>query len=347
MKSLIVDKNGTLSVRDIAKPVYGEYQALVKMVSCGICRGTDLKLIHGEFKGFDTYPAVLGHEGVGRVVEKGSQARHLKVGDLVLLPFLEGTTDGFHSAWGAFSEFAVVADSKSLLEDGKGPGAPEFSEAYYAQQVLPADIDIVAAPMIVTFREVLGACKRFNFRPNASIVVFGGGPVGLTFMTFAKLLGMGPVIAAVTSDAKVEEALQAGADYAFNSKKCDLITEVRNICKDGVDFSVDAVGKNEIINQSMELIAPYGHICCYGISPETDMHLDWSKAPYNWHLDFNQWPSKLDESESHQQIMNWIECGVLKPETYVTKVYGFEHILEAFEMIGQNSGLKKTIITFE
>ncbi|UKS28274.1 zinc-binding dehydrogenase [Paenibacillus sp. HWE-109] len=347
MKSLVVDKDGQLAIREIAKPVHGEYQALVKMVSCGICRGTDMKLIHGEFKGFDTYPAVLGHEGVGRVVETGARVRHLQVGDLVLLPFLEGVTDGVHSGWGAFSEYAVVGDSKSLLEDGKGPGYPEFSEAYYAQQRLPHDIDITVAPMIITFREVLSACKRFGFRPNASVVVFGAGPVGLTFITFAKLLGMGPIIASVTSDAKVEEALQAGAHYAFNSKQCDLTAAVRNICHNGVDFSVDAVGKNEIINQSMELLAPYGHICCYGISPETQMRLDWSKAPYNWHLDFIQWPSKLEESESHLQVMNWIACGVLKPEAFVSTVFDFDRILDAFELVGTNSGLKKTVITFK
>jgi threonine dehydrogenase-like Zn-dependent dehydrogenase len=347
MRSLIVDKEGKLSVQEIAKPSYGEYQALVRMVSCGICRGTDTKLIHREFKGFDTYPAALGHEGVGRVVEKGAQARHLQIGDLVLLPFLEGEIDGVHSGWGAFSEYAVVADSRAMVEDGKGPGDPAFSEAYFAQQVLPADIDTVSAPMIVTFREVLSACKRFGFRPNASLVVYGAGPVGLTFLTFAKLLGMGPVIASVTSDAKVEEALQAGADYAFNSKNCDIVAEVRKVCGNGVDFSVDAVGKNEIINQSMELLAPYGHICCYGISPETQMTLNWSKAPYNWHLDFIQWPSKLEESESHRQVMNWIACGVLKPEAFVSSVFGFDRILEAFELAGQGSGLRKTIITFD
>ncbi|MFD0696628.1 zinc-binding dehydrogenase [Paenibacillus sp. GCM10027628] len=347
MKSLVVDKDGQLAVRDIAKPAYGEYQALVKMVSCGICRGTDLKLIHGEFKGFDTYPAVLGHEGVGRVMETGARVRHLQVGDLVLLPFLESVTEGLHAGWGAFSEYAIVGDGQSLLEDGKGPGSPEFSEAYYAQQRLPHDIDTDVAPMIVTFREVLSACKRFGFRPNASLVVFGAGPVGLTFITFAKLLGMGPIIASVTSDVKVEEALLAGADYAFNSKKCDLTAEVRNVCHDGVDFAVDAVGKNEIINQSMELLAPYGHIGCYGISPETEMRLDWSKAPYNWHLDFIQWPSKLEESECHRQVMSWIECGVLKPEMFVSKVFEFDRILEAFEFVEQNSGQKKTVITFE
>ncbi|MFF2090615.1 zinc-binding dehydrogenase [Paenibacillus sp. NPDC058174] len=347
MKSLIVDKDGQLSVREIAKPSYGPYQALVKMVSCGICRGTDTKLIHGEFKGFDTYPAALGHEGVGRVVETGAKARNLKVGDLVLLPFLEGETDGIHSGWGAFSEYAVVGDSQSLLEDGKGPGSPEFSEAYYAQQKLPPDIDTTIAPMIVTFREVLSACKRFGFRPDASIVVIGAGPVGLAFITFAKLLGMGPVIAAVTSETKAEEAQQAGADYIVNSKVSDLTAEVRAICPDGVDFTVDAVGKNEIINQSMELLAPYGHICCYGISSETTMQLDWSKAPYNWHLDFNQWPSKLEESQSHRQVLSWMNSGALRAEQFISHVYGFDRILEAFEQAAQPGGMKKTIITFE
>jgi threonine dehydrogenase-like Zn-dependent dehydrogenase len=347
MKSLVVDREGKLSIQELSLPTIGEYQALVRMVSCGICRGTDTKLIHGEFKGFDSYPAALGHEGVGRVVDRGAKVRHLQLGDLVLLPFLEGEIDGIHSGWGAFSEFAVVADGRAMVEDGRGPGYPGFSEAYLAQQVLPADIDTVTAPMIVTFREVLSACRRFGFRPNASLVVFGAGPVGLTFLTYAKLLGMGPIIASVTSDSKVEEALAAGADYAFNSKTCDLASEVRKICKDGVDFSVDAVGKNEIINQSMQLIASYGHICCYGISPETQMTLDWSKAPYNWHLDFNQWPSKLEESESHRQVMSWIASGVLKPEAFVSSVFSFDRILEAFELADQGKGLRKTIITFE
>ena len=65
MKSLVVEEGGKLSFAELPQPGYGECQALVKLKSCGVCNGTDMKLIHGTFKNFDTYPAVLGHEGVG------------------------------------------------------------------------------------------------------------------------------------------------------------------------------------------------------------------------------------------------------------------------------------------
>ena len=68
-------------------PRYNECQALVKTIACGMC-GTDIKLIHRTFKGFpeSVYPIMLGHEGVGEVVEVGSKVKGLKVGDKVLLP---------------------------------------------------------------------------------------------------------------------------------------------------------------------------------------------------------------------------------------------------------------------
>lgn len=50
MKALSVDQNGKLEVCDVPKPVYGDCQALVKTLSCGVCNGTDMKLIHGSFK---------------------------------------------------------------------------------------------------------------------------------------------------------------------------------------------------------------------------------------------------------------------------------------------------------
>ena len=77
MKTLIVDKEGKLSVQEIPKPKYTENQALVKMIAGGVCNGTDTQLIHGDFKGVDSseYPLMLGHEGVGRVVEVGKIQR--------------------------------------------------------------------------------------------------------------------------------------------------------------------------------------------------------------------------------------------------------------------------------
>jgi len=346
LKSLIVDHKGRLSIQELPMPKMDDYKALVKMESCGVCNGTDMKLIHRNFKNFDTYPAVLGHEGVGRVVEKGKLVTGFEIGDLVLLPFLEEKEGEYYPGWGAFSEYAVVGDAKAMIRDGKGPGTPYFSESYFVQQVIPESVDPVGAAMIITFREVLSAMKRFGMGANKSLVVFGAGPVGMCFIKFAKLLGMGPVISFDVVDEKVKDALNIGADYAFNSTKHDVPGAVKDILPDLADFVVDAVGMNQLINQAMSLIKYNGKICCYGISPKLNMDLDWSQAPYNWSLDFVQWPSKKEESEAHSQIISWVQLGVLDPNDFISHVIPFDHVINAFEMVENREATKKIIIKF-
>lgn len=117
MKTLVVERDGRITVHEVNKPRYNEYQALVKTIACGMC-GTDIKLIHRTFKGFpeSVYPIMLGHEGVGEVVEVGSKVKGLKVGDKVLLPFVDPDPEnlpGLGSGWGALSEYAVVCDPKA------------------------------------------------------------------------------------------------------------------------------------------------------------------------------------------------------------------------------------------
>lgn len=350
MRTLVVDKEGQLSIREIPKPSYNECQALVKTLSCGVCNGTDSKLIHGNFKNFDTYPAILGHEGVGRVVEVGSKVTGLKVGDIVLLPFLEEEVDGLTPGWGAYSEYAIVGDAESYIANGWGEGTPQWSEGYLAQTVIkPTDkVDPIGASMIVTFREVLSAIRRFGFQPNENVLVLGAGPVGLCFVKFCKLLGLKTVIATDIMDEKVEAAKKAGADLAFNSTKVDINAEVKKLFPDGIDYIVDAVGINALINQAMEVVKYNGKICCYGISPKTGMDLDWSKAPYNWTLQFVQWPSKKEEGEAHAQIMAWINMGVLDPNDFISDVFDFENIIDAFTLVGERKpSTKKIVIKYE
>ena len=104
MKALSVDQNGKLEVCDVPKPVYGDCQALVKTLSCGVCNGTDMKLIHGSFKNMTHYPMLLGHEAVGQVIEKGKYVTSFEIGDIVLLPFLYGDVGKYSSGWGAYAE---------------------------------------------------------------------------------------------------------------------------------------------------------------------------------------------------------------------------------------------------
>lgn len=344
MKTLIVDKEGKLSIREIPKPKYNENQALVKMIACGICNGTDTKIIHGDFKGVDAsnYPLMLGHEGVGRVVEVGENVKSFKVGDVVLLPFVDPDEElygSIGSAWGAYSEYGVVCDPAAEWDN--------VPECAYAQTVVPADIDPVDSAMIITLREVLSAIRYFDIQKDKSVVVYGCGPVGLTFVKFLKLLGAGPVIAVDRHEEKLQDALKKGADVVLHAKECDVQTEVRNICPEGVDYVIDAIGNSDVIGAAMELICDRGNICCYGISANCNMQLDWSKAPYNWNLIFQQFPSKAEEGAVNERILFWIREGIIDLKEYISDYIPFEAVVEGFEKLADKKILKKAIVVYE
>ena len=103
MRSYVVYADGSKKiVRDMPIPKIGDYDALVKIESCGVCNGTDTKIIHGKFKGIDQYPVVLGHEGVGRVVEIGAKVKNYEIGDLVLMPYWADVPEGYSCGWGTY-----------------------------------------------------------------------------------------------------------------------------------------------------------------------------------------------------------------------------------------------------
>lgn len=343
MKTLVVNSNGQLEVIDIPIPKYTSKQALVKTISCGIC-GTDATIIQTGFKGFpkEKYPLMLGHEGVGRVVEIGSEVTSFKVGDIVLLPFNDADKKlygSLESAWGAFSEYGVIHD-KAAYQDGEVP------EAAFAQQIVPNDIASVDAAMLVTLREVYSTIKYFGINKEDRIVVFGSGPVAATFIKILSLIGVKTIIGIARSEEKRQLLLDNGAMIAFNSREDNIIEEIRRFFPNGVKYVLDAVGTAEIINQAMKLIEDRGEILCYGVPKYNQMQLDWSKAPFNWKLNFQQMPSKQEESEAYDQILDWIRADKLNLKDFISDYFPFEDILEAFEKYLNHQILKKAIITY-
>lgn len=343
MKTLIVNKEGRLEIQEIAKPRINEKQALVKTIACGMC-GTDVKLIHKTFKGFpeDIYPIMLGHEGVGEVVETGADVKGLKPGDKVLLPFVDPDPELYGdlgSGWGAMSEYAVVHDPLAYA-DGEAP------DCAYAQTVLDDDLDPVDAVMIVTFREVLSNIRYFGIKPGDSVAVFGCGPVGLTFIKFLSLVGVKNIVAVDIFDEKLMLAKEKGAGIVINSKTQDLDQEIHAIFAEGVDYVLDAVGLPFVVNQAMSLIKDRGTVLCYGVPEKEEITIDFSKASYNWSVVYQQMPRKKEEGEAHAQVMEWIRSGELEIKEFISDYFKFEDSVEAYEKLLNREVMKKGIITF-
>jgi len=346
MQTLIVDQQGQLRIVEVDRPTYNDYQALVKVLSCGICNGTDTKLIHQMFKGVGSnqYPLMLGHEAVGRVVEIGKNVQGLSIGDLALLPFNESLSL-FGSAWGAFSEYAVVNDYESMKTSDKFDS--DILGCALAQTKLPNDLDPIQAVMIITLREVLSSIKIFQIEPEDSVVVFGCGPVGLTFIKLLHLMKVRTIIAIANKDTQIEEARNMGADHVLDSRTAQIDHEVRVLKPEGVHAVIDAVGKSEIINQAMPLLIDQGKICCYGISSNQSAEIDWSKAPYNWQLIFQQFPSKWDEANAHEQIMSWLQTGDIDLSDFISDIFPFSDVVHAYELLWNKNIGKKCVIRFE
>lgn len=344
MRTLVVNKDGTLTIEEVPRPKCGPKTALVRTIACGMC-GTDVKLIHRAFKGFpeSVYPIMLGHEGVGEVVEIGAEVKGLKLGDKVLLPFVDPdpeTYGNLGSGWGALSEYAIVHDPLAY-DPGTAP------DCAFAQTVLSDDLDPVDAVMFVTFREVLSTIKYFGIKPEDSIVVFGCGPVGLTYTKFLSLIGCKNIIVVDIDDVKLATASASGATKTINSTTEDLTTAVRAICPNGVEFTLDAVGLPVIANQSMPLIADRGTILCYGVPATEEITLDFSQANYNWNLVFQQMPRKIEEGEAHAQVLEWVRDGKLIVKDFISDYFEFDDSVEAYDKLLERKIMKKGIITYK
>jgi|UniRef100_A0A7J3V0Q1 threonine dehydrogenase-like Zn-dependent dehydrogenase len=341
MKGVVVYCDGRIKVEELPKPKINDYQALVENLSCGICNGTDLKIIHGRFKGFNTYPAVLGHETVGRVVEVGRKVISFKVGDLVLRSILEKVEDPrYYSGWGGFAEYGVVGDWRAMEKDGR----TEYPEIYYAQQVIPGNLDPHQATMLITLKEVASGLNRFGVGKNDAVLIHGAGPVGLSMVRLAKLRGAGPIVVSEPDAGRRERAERLGADVVLNPTEVDVVAEARKIVPQGFDYVIDAVGINALITQSLKIVKFNGKVGVYGIAPETRAEIDWTEAPYNFVIHFVQWPTFRDEAAVHRQILALVEAGAIDLGEFVTHVIPrLEDFQKGLDLITSKQAIKVAV----
>ncbi len=343
MKTLVVHSMKKYSVEEVPIPKITSKQALVKTLACGIC-GTDATIIEQSFKGFTPaeYPLMLGHEAVGEVVEIGSEVTSFQIGDVVILPFTPDIDENtfLKSGWGAFSEYGVVEDIQCYKAN------EEIPEAAYAQKKLPLWISAKEAPVLVTLREVYSAIQHFNIAKGQSIVIYGSGTVAIAFTKLMHLMGMNNIIAVVRSKEKEILLKKFGAEIVVNSSLGSVKEQLQKSNFKGVDFVLDAVGSETIINEGLTLLKDRGEVLCYGVPKLTTLKLNIEDVPYNWNINFQQMPLKREEGACHEQILQWVKEGKITLSDFVSTTYPFEQIIEAFEDYLSGKTHKKVIITY-
>ncbi|MFA5675967.1 MAG: zinc-binding dehydrogenase [Christensenellales bacterium] len=345
MKALVAQRDGSVSIEEVPEPKINPYESLIEVKASAVC-GTDMKILHDSLKGFSDYPTIIGHEAVGVVVKTGGKVRNLKKGDTVIMPLTPGKCGDYFSTWGAMAQYSVAGDYKAMADDKLPVDGEVFCDAHFAQNVIPASLDPVGATMIVTFREVYSTIKRLGFKKGQNIVIYGAGPVGLTFVKFAKLMGLNPVVCVDIDDEKTRNAKHIGADIVFNSTKTDAGAEIKRLFPDGADILLDAAGVPALINANLKLVRSFGQVCVYGVTPVNEHLINWQEAPYTFDLRFVQWPSKYEEAAVHDEIITMMLDGKLDGMDFISDVFDFADGVKAIDMFKARENQKKIVLKF-
>ncbi|MED3764482.1 alcohol dehydrogenase AdhP [Ureibacillus terrenus] len=270
MKAAVVSKEKTVSVVDKQLRPLKHGEALVQMEYCGVCH-TDLHVKNGDFG--DVTGVVLGHEGVGKVVDVAEGVTSLKVGDRVAIPWLYESCG--HCEYCTTGRETLCRNVKNAGYTVDGAMAEQaIVVADYVVKV-PDNLDPAAATSITcagvtTYKAV----KVSDIRPGQWIGVFGIGGLGSLAVQYAKNVFGARVVAFDINDDKLAFAKEVGADVTVNSLKENPKEKVLEITDGkGLDACVVTAVAKAPFNQAVDVVKAGARVVAVGL-PVDKMDLD-------------------------------------------------------------------------
>jgi len=230
MQAMLLTAPGRFSAHSQPMPDPEPYQLLVRTAACGLC-ASELDVFLGR-NPWQQYPALLGHEGVGRVVALGAQVTGWHEGDLVAAA----------GATGCFAElFAIDASLAVPVPDN-----------------LPPHLAL-AEPLACA----VNALSQLGMRPNDRVVVLGAGFMGLVLVQL--LQGMSPqwlLVAARRAEAR-RLAEELGATEACPPELIQQRVWERT-AGEGADVVVEATGAEPMLAIAASMLRPEGTLAIVG-----------------------------------------------------------------------------------
>ena len=230
------EKNAPVSITTILVPDPGPGEALVDILTCGVCH-TDLHYKQGAIT--DDFPILLGHEATGVVSAVGPDVTGLAPGDRVILNWRAVCGECRACAKGEpqYCFNTHNATQKMTLEDGTelstalGIGAFAEKTLVAAGQCTKVDEDADAAAVGLLGCGVMAgigaAINTGEVKRGESVAVIGCGGVGIAAIAGAKLAGATTIIAVDIDANKIDMAKSLGATHGINSSDEDPVEAIR------------------------------------------------------------------------------------------------------------------------
>ncbi|MDY3048435.1 MAG: S-(hydroxymethyl)mycothiol dehydrogenase [Rothia sp. (in: high G+C Gram-positive bacteria)] len=346
-----------VEVRTINVPDPIEGEALVKVLSCGVCQ-TDHHYVEGGV-GQD-YPYLLGHESAGIVEAVGPDVKNLAPGDLVILNWRAvcGQCRACAKGKPQYCFATHNATQKMTLEDGTEL-SPALGIGSFAEKTLVAAgqctkieadlspdqyaaIGLLGCGVTAGLGAVLntGALER-----GESVAVIGCGGVGTAAIAGAKLGGATTIIAVDIDDQKLARAQEQGATHLVNSSKEDPVEAIRALTGGfGADLVIDAVGIAATFQQAFEARDLAGRLVLVGVpAPGVSWQAPLDQVFGRGGSIKSAWYGDTLPSRDFPMFVDHYLQGNLKLDSFVSERISLEEVDQAFETMKTGKVLRSVV----
>jgi alcohol dehydrogenase, propanol-preferring len=255
-----------LAIEEVMRPTPGPGQVLIEVEACGVCH-SDLHVADGDWKqfaGIVKKPLILGHEIVGRVVEKGATVHDLQLGDLVGVPWVHWTCGDCEFCRGGNENLCIRQAITGVTVDG---GYAEFvnAPASHATKIPPNLSSKEVAPLFCAGVTVYRALKHAKILAGQRLAVFGVGGLGHVAIQIGQSFGA-EVTAIDISEEKLAQAKALGASHTLNAASSDVVKALRG--EGGVHVAIVTSAAKAAYDMAFYCLRPTGTLLVVGLPAE-------------------------------------------------------------------------------
>lgn len=347
---------------DLQGPRAGE--VLIEVKATGVCHTDAFTLSGDDPEG--AFPAILGHEGAGVVVEVGAGVTSLKVGDHVIplyTPECRECEYCLHPKTNLCQKIRST-QGQGLMPDGTSRfsidgtpilhymGCSTFSNYTVLPEIAVAKIrpdapfDKVCYIGCGVTTGVGAVVFDAKVEPGSKVVVFGLGGIGLNVIQGARMVGADQIVGIDINPARVEIAKKFGMTHFINPKEVPNIVEaIVDITKGGADYSFECIGNVATMRQALE--------CC---------HKGWGESVIigvaGAGQEINTRPFQLVTGRVWRgsafggargrtdvpKIVDWYMDGKIDIDSLITHTMPLEDINKAFDLMHHGESIRSVVV---
>ncbi|WP_263771316.1 S-(hydroxymethyl)glutathione dehydrogenase/class III alcohol dehydrogenase [Propionivibrio soli] len=364
-KAAVAWKSGaplTIETVDLAGPKAGE--VLIEIKATGICHTDQYTLSGADPEGI--FPAILGHEGAGLVVDVGAGVTSVKPGDHVIPLY----TPECRQCKFCLSRKTNLCQSiratqgKGLMPDGTSRfsldgtpilhymGTSTFSNYTVLPEIAVAKIRedapfdkvcYIGCGVTTGIGAVLFSAK---VEAGANVAVFGLGGIGLNVIQGARLIGAGKIIGIDINPAREAMARRFGMTHFIDAKAtANVVDAIVQLTDGGADYSFECIGNTQVMRQALECTHKgWGRSIIIGVAPAG---AEISTRPFQL-VTGRKWEGSAFGGARGRtdvpRIVDWYMEGRINIDDLITHTLPLSEINRGFELMERGESIRAVVV---